>query len=160
MLAAPLRSRFQLLFAAAARTFLVTMLLMAALGVALAVAAGHYLAEIQPFPRGLLQFFIVLQFLAVGAFVAGRRALSAAVVHGVRSLQLGRRGLGAIFRRYDESTDLPQPAETGGIRPGSLADEQLARALRTVTAGRRLRAGPWSWFRGYLMDLIGGIALS
>jgi hypothetical protein len=159
MLAAPLRSRFQLLFVAAARTFIVTWLLMVALGIALAVGAGHYLPDVQPLPRGLLQFFIVLQFLAVGAFVAGRRALSAAVVHGVRSLGLGQRGLGSLFRRYDESTDLPHH-DNIGVRPGSLADEQLARALRTVTAGRRLRAGPWSWFRGYLMDLVGGIAVS
>jgi hypothetical protein len=159
MLAAPLRSRFQLLFAAAARTFLVTWLLMAALGVALAVASSHYLRDLQPLSLGLLQFVIVLQFLAVGAFVAGRRALSAAVVHGVRGFRLGQRGLGALFRRYDESTNNAERSNIG-VRPGSLADEQLARALRTVTAGRRLRAGPWSWFRGYLMDLVGGIALS
>jgi hypothetical protein len=159
MFAAPIRSRFQLLFATAARTFIVTWLLMVALGIALAVAAGHYLRDVQPLPRGLLQFFIVLQFLAVGAFVAGRRALSAAVVHGVRSLGLGQRGLGALFRRFDKSVDLPERGNIS-VRPGSLADEQLARALRTVTAGRRLRGGPWSWFRGYLMDLVGGITLS
>ena len=35
-----------------------------------------------------------------------------------------------------------------GVRPGSLADEQLARALRTVTAGQRWRAAAWAWFRG------------
>ena len=33
-----------------------------------------------------------------------------------------------------------------GVRPSSLADEQLARALRTVTAGRRLRLGQQAWF--------------
>ena len=68
---------------------------MAAAASRLAVAAGNYLADVQPLPRGLLQFFIVLQFLVVGAFVAGRRALSAAVVYGVRSLNLGR-DLGAL----------------------------------------------------------------
>ncbi len=159
MLAAPLRSRFQLLFGAAIRTFIVTWLLMTALGIALAVAAGHYLPDVQPFSRGLLQFFIIFQFVVVGAFVAGRRALSAAVVHGVRSLNLGKRGLGDLFRGLDDSPALPG-VEDPSIQPGSIADEQLARALRTVTAGRRLRRGPWAWFRGYLMDLVGGITLS
>jgi hypothetical protein len=158
MLAAPFRSRFQLLFGAAVRSFIVTWLLMTALGIALAVAAGYYLPDVQPFSRGLLQFFIIFQFVVVGAFVAGRRALSAAVVHGVRSLNLGQRGLGDLFRGLDESPALP--GEEPNIQPGSLADEQLARALRTVTAGRRLRRGPWAWFRGYLMDLVGGITLS
>ncbi len=159
MLAAPLRSRFQLLFGAAVRAFIVTWLLMTALGIALAVAAGHYLPDVQPLPRGLLQFLIIFQFVVVGAFVAGRRALSTAVVHGVRSLNLGKLGLGDLFRGLDKSPALPA-VEGPGIQLGSLADEQLARALRTVTAGRRLRRGPWAWFRGYLMDLVGGITLS
>ena len=159
MLAAPLRSRFQLLFGAAVRAFIVTWLLMTALGIALAVAAGHYLPDVQPLPRGLLQFLIIFQFVVVGAFVAGRRALSTAVVHGVRSLNLGKLGLGDLFRGLDKSPALPA-VEGQGIQLGSLADEQLARALRTVTAGRRLRRGPWAWFRGYLMDLVGGITLS
>ncbi len=87
------------------------------------------------------------------------RALSAAVVHGVRGLNLGQLGLGDFFRGLDKSTALPG-VDDKSLQPGSLADEQLARALRTVTAGRRLRRGPWAWFRGYLMDLVGGITLS
>jgi len=160
------------------RAFLLTWLAMAIGGIVVAVVSGDWMPEVDPVYRTLLQILFALQFIVVGFFLGMRRALAAALTSGVRSLELGRRTSGALFRQFDAGEGLGRfdddPKLTG--KPATVravSDEQLSAALLDERLGRIVsalafgsvqsgwrRRGILGWLQAVLTSAIGAITMA
>jgi hypothetical protein len=168
--AATLRTRFRPLVVAATRAFLITWLAMIVGGIVLSVIAGHWMSDVDPVPRTLLQVFFAGQFVVVGFYIALRRALAAGLVRGAKSLQLGRLGLGFLLNRFHRQAPIEAPENSlagdanqprrdpFGTLPAILAQQRIGSIVSALSAGRRSRRGVFGWLRGALMSAVGAIA--
>ena len=151
---------------------------MAVGGIVLAVASGDWMPAVDPVYRTLLQVFFAVQFIAVGFFLAMRRAVATALVAGVRNLALGRTALGLLFRQFERDDGVDRtgndpkltgepvgaPLVTGGQLSAVLAEERLERivsalAFGSIRRGRRRRRGILGWTQGTLMSAVGAITM-
>jgi hypothetical protein len=155
------------------RTFFLTWLAMVVGGIALAIASGYWMPNVGPIARTLLQVFFALQFITVGFFMASRCALAAALIGGVRRMQLGKTTLNFLMNRVSatgdesrhsaedlidsEASRLPASREISA----TIAAERLQRvmAIASLTGGGR-GGGIFRWLRGVLVGTVGAIMLS
>lgn len=155
------------------RTFFFTWLAMTVGGIALAVATGYWMPEVSPVARTLLQVFFAGQFIVVGFYVAMRCALSAALIGGVKRMQLGRMGLNLLMSRVvsdDEQIRIDDPDvidSPSSVPPLSrelsavVAAERIRRVLTILAfSGRSRRGGVFGWLRSALLGAVGTITLS
>lgn len=155
------------------RTFFFIWLAMAVGGIALAVAVGYWMPQVNPVVRTLLQVFFAGQFIVVGFFVATRCAMSAALIGGVKRMQLGRMALNLLMSRVgagDEEIriDDPNVIDSPSSQPtvsrelsAVVAAERIQRMLAMLAfSGRSRRGGVFAWLRGALMSAVGTITLA
>jgi hypothetical protein len=155
------------------RAFFLTWLAVTAGGIALAIASGYLMPNVGPVVRTLLQVFFALQFITVGFFMASRCAMSAALIGGVRRLQLGKMALNLLMSRVSASDDENRGSEEDIIdsstsrlpatreMSATIAAERLRRvmAIASVMGGAR-GGGIFRWLRGALVGCVGEIMLS
>jgi hypothetical protein len=170
---ASLGDRLRQLAIALVRTFFFTWLAMTVGGIALAVATGSWMPEVDPVVRTLLQVFFAGQFIVVGFFVAMRCAMSAALIGGVKRMQLGQMALNLLMSRVgagdeDILVDDPNVIDSPSSRlPASrelsavVAAERIQRVLAMLAfSGRSRRGGIFAWLRNALLGAVGTITLS
>jgi hypothetical protein len=172
MNATTLRDRLGQLARSLVRTFAFTWLAMVVGGIALAVAAGYWMSSVDPAIRTLLQIFFAGQFIVVGFVVAMRCALSAALIGGIKRLELGRTALDLLISRVasDEpeirdddpnvidspSSQPPQSRELSAV----VAAERVRRVLSILPFSGGGRGGVFMWLRNALLSTVGSITLS
>ena len=167
-----LGDRLRPLAVALVRTFFFTWLAMAVVGIALAVAVGYWMPAVNPVIRTLLQVFFAGQFIVVGFFVAIRCALSAALIGGVKRMELGQTALNLLMSRVaSDEPDLPiddaDVIDSPSSRPPSrelsavVAADRIRRVLAVLAfTGRPGRGGAFAWLRNALLGAVGTITLS
>jgi hypothetical protein len=160
------------------RTFFFTWLAMTVGGIALAVAVGHWMPAVSPVIRTLLQVFFAGQFIVVGFFVAMRCAMSAALIGGIKRMELGRTALHLLMSRVaseEPDTDIADSdvidgeiVDSPASRPpvshelsAVVAAERLRRVLAILAfSGRSRRGGVFAWLRNALLGAVGTITLA
>ncbi|MEX2142891.1 MAG: hypothetical protein WD894_26780 [Pirellulales bacterium] len=168
-----LGDRLRQLAIALVRTFFFTWLAMAVGGIAIALATGYWMPDVDPVIRTLLQVFFAGQFIVVGFFVAMRCAMSAALIGGVKRMQLGRIALNLLMSRVgagDEEARSEDPDvidSPSSVPPVSrelsavVAAERIQRVLTMLAySGRSRRGGVFAWLRSALLGAVGTITLS
>jgi hypothetical protein len=168
-----LSDRLRQLAIALVRTFFFIWLAMIIGGIVLAVAVGNWMPDVDPVIRTLLQVFFALQFIVVGFLVAMRCAMSAALISGVKRMQLGRVTLNLLMNRVgsgDEEIRIDDPDvidSPSGIPPPSrelsavVAAERIQRVLAVLAfSGRSRRGGVFAWLSNALLGAVGTITLS
>ena len=173
MNASSLRDRLRQLAVSLVRTFAFTWLAMVVGGIALAVAAGYWMPDVDPVIRTLLQVFFAGQFVVVGLFVAMRCAMSAALIGGIKRLELGKTALNLLMNRVasgepeirDDDADIIDSPSSRSPPSRELSAVVAAERVRRVLAilsftGRPGRGGIFAWLRNALLGAVGTITLS
>ena len=155
------------------RAFFVTWLLMAAIGIALAIASGSWMPNVGSFARVLLQAFFALQFITVGFFMASRCAIATALTRGVRQMHLGRVTLKMLMGKVGTADDKNRDDETDLIdAPGgralasremsaTIAADRLKRIMALLNLSGRARGGGiFGWLQSALVGAVGTVMLS
>jgi hypothetical protein len=145
----------------AARSFLATVFIATSAGILLAGLSYTFLREYH-WSYGLLAVVAALvESLALGVWLGGKRALAMALAHGLGVLRLGRSLVRLIFERMLSVGDEDEPgARRGRITRGleglplAKADDLLTRAVRAVMG----EIGQGGWLRrklhGRLLEVV------
>ncbi len=178
MNASTLRDQLRQLAVSLVRTFVFAWLGMVVGGIALAVAVGSWMSDVDPVIRTLLQVFFAGQFVVVGFFVAMRCAMSAALIGGIKRLELGKTALNLLMNRVasgepeirDDDADIidSEIIDSPSSRPppsrelsAVVAAERIRRVLAILAfTGRPGRAGIFAWLRNALLGAVGTITLA
>lgn len=83
----------------AVRTYVTTLLLFVAAGILLAVGSYHFLRDHAELYGGAAGALALAEALAVGVFLAGRRAVAAVAAHALGSFRLGGSLVQSVFDR-------------------------------------------------------------
>jgi len=141
------------LAAVAVRSFLGTVAVLLAAGLALAGCASYLLREHPAY--GLVVGAVALaEALAAGVLLGGKRALVTALAHGLRSLRLGRSAVRLLFGR---GLGVSPEQEFGGRGgrvvqgverlPLAQAEQRLGDAVRALLSAPPSGGGLTGWFR-------------
>lgn len=145
----------------ALRSFAGTVLLLTLAGVLLAGASYYFLRE-QPAVYGVVAVVVaLLEAVTVGVVLGAKRAVVAAVAHGLAALHLGRSLVGLVFDRMLGVTAEQGPGEPGGRLARGLERLPLAQAddlLSGAIQGLLGEAGQGGWLRqAILARLLGAV---
>lgn len=135
----------------AVRSFLATLALLTLAGVALA-AGSYYLLREYPVYGGLAAALAVVEGVAAGVLLGGRRAGLAALAHGLRTWRLGAAAVRLVFDRLPVGT-----AATVGRLPLAQAEAALATAIGGLIRSRAEGGGLSGWFRRMLQGRLAGL---
>jgi hypothetical protein len=132
----------------AVRSFVGTLAVLTAAGVALAAVSYYFLRD-HPVYALLAAALAVVEGVATGVVLGAKRALVMALAHALGALRLGRALVRLVFDRLLGVAEGRAPGERGrrvarGIErlPLAQAEQLLARAVR-LTAGEADAAGWW-----------------
>jgi hypothetical protein len=138
----------------AVRSFLGTLLIVFLAGVVLAGVSVYWLRG-YPLYAVIAAVVALVEAIALGALVGGKRALVMTLVHAVRSFQLGRSAVRLIFDR------LLGGSERGKILAAAAERLPLAQAERRLTAAVDQLLGEQAeergWFRRRLHKQLLGV---
>lgn len=117
----------------AIRSYLTTLLLFVVVGVALAAGSYHFLRDHSEAFAGAAGALALIEAVAAGVFLAGRRAVAAVVGHALGSFRLGGKLVQGVF---DRMPGLDGPADGGEKSPLARGLERLplAQAEQLLTA--------------------------
>jgi hypothetical protein len=157
------------LAAVAVRSFLGTLLALTLLGIGLGALCYHLLARVHPAYGLVAGAVALLESVAVGAVLAGKRALVVSLIHGLRTRRLGRSAVGLVFGRLLDVSPGQTPGEGGAVAraaarlPLAQAEWRLSQAVRDLLGApvegggpagalrRRLQAGLLNRVRTYTL---------
>lgn len=135
----------------AVRSFLATLALLTLAGVALA-AGSYYLLREYPVYGGLAAALAVVEGVAAGVLLGGRRAGLAALAHGLRRWRLGAAAVRLVFDRLPVGT-----AAAVGRLPLAQAEAALTTAIGGLIRSRAEGGGLSGWFRRTLQGRLAGL---
>jgi hypothetical protein len=153
----------------AVRSFLGALLAFTLLGAGLGVLCYHLLARVHPAYGLVAGAVALLESVAVGAILAGKRALVVSLIHGLRTRRLGRSAVGLVFGRLLDVSPGQTPGGGGAVArtaarlPLAQAERRLSQAVRDLLGApaegggpagalrRRLQAGLLSRARAYTL---------
>jgi len=147
----------------AIRTFLATLLLLTVAGSVLAGCAYYALRE-QPLYGVLAAALALLEALAAGVMLGGRRALVAASGHGLRKFALGRSSVRFVFERLLGVSPEQVPGERAGRvartlerLPLAQAEQRLRDIIGQITAAPPGGGGVSGWLRRRVQAALFGL---
>jgi hypothetical protein len=132
------------------RSFLVTLVAFTALGLVLAALAGYWMSRTNAVYGVIAAVVAVLEGVAVGIILGGKRALVMALVEGLRTYRLGGAVVGLLFRRLlgvsagERGAWLARAAERV---PLAQAEARLNGAVGAALAAPAEGDGPLGWGR-------------
>lgn len=153
------------LLGVALRSWLCTLLLMLLLGVVLAGASYYLLAGLHWAYAGIAAAVALIECVVVGVVLATKRAIAAALLDGLRRLQLGRATLRLVFGRLLGVSAEQEHGERGGwvVRtverlPLAQAEKSLDDAVCGIVNAPDTGGGPTSWLRRRIQNrLVGSV---
>jgi hypothetical protein len=147
----------------ALRSFLGTVLVVSLAGAVLAAVSGYFLRE-HPFAAWIAAGVALIESFATGVLLGGKRAVVMALVHGLRSLRLGRSAVRLIFDRLLGADPAAQGGEPGALVrvaeriPLAQAERRLTDAVHGLLDTPPAEGGQASWWRrrlhSRLLDLV------
>ena len=138
----------------ALRSFLVALVAFTALGLVLAALAGYWMSRTHPVYGVIAAVVALLESVAVGVVLGGKRALVMALVEGLRRYRLGEAVVGLLFRRLlGASAEAPAGGRGAWLAraaervPLAQAEARLNGAVEAVLAAPAEGGGPLGWGR-------------
>jgi hypothetical protein len=141
----------------ALRSFLGTFLVVSVAGAFLA-AASAYLLRQHPLYASIAAVLAVAEAVIAGILLGGKRAMVMALVHGLRSLQLGQTAVRLVFTRLLGVAESQESGSRNGALvlaaerlPLAQAESRLTAAVNHLLAAP---AGEGGWFRRRVRGLL------
>jgi hypothetical protein len=132
----------------ALRSFVATVVVVGLAGIVLAAVSGYLLRD-QPLYAWVAAVVALAESLAAGVVLGVKRGVILALVHGVRSLQLGRSAVRLVFERLLRVSAAEEVGERGGSLVRVVERIPLAQAERNLAGvvDRIVREEEGGWLR-------------
>lgn len=135
------------------RSFAISLFLFGTAGM-LCAGGGYYFLHDRTLPAVLAVVLTLVETLAMGMFIGGKRAFIRALVHGLHALRLGRAAVRLIFERLLAMRSGGAIARVVERIPLGQAEAYLSDAIHALLSTPPEKGGVTGWFRRRLRAVL------